>query len=63
MRTIKLLERYCPKCKRYIDMPTYKKDTSPNREERCIYCNGLLTYAQAIYVRNDLIFPSMKKLR
>ena len=52
MKTIKLLERYCKNCNKYVDIFT-KRDNKGN--ERCLTCMSKLTYEKAIYKRIDSV--------
>lgn len=64
MKRIIQLERFCIKCNKYVDTPTYKSQEDMKklvREERCLTCHTKLTYARALYERKEFASEQEKK--
>ena len=54
-RIITLLEKFCPKCKKYaIGSFKPEDETKLGRTERCVNCHTRLTFALAIYERREV---------
>ena len=60
MKTIKLIEKYCPKCNKYVGRTTV---TPKENFERCLTCHSKLTYAVALYHRAEIKNPNFNKDR
>lgn len=51
MKLIKLIEKYCKKCNKYVDIAT----TNEKEDfERCLTCHTILTYKKAFYRREEI---------
>lgn len=58
VKIITQIERFCPKCREYVDVASHKSEDEIKtlcKEERCLNCHTVLTYAKAMYIRKEVI--------